>query len=102
MKRTQLQLSEPVFDALRRRAQDRGVSIAFVVREAVTRYLRADEPLRSRSRRSSELPPGFSWVGIGRAKRRKPGRPVSVYHDEALAVDVARQHGLRESPPGRR
>jgi hypothetical protein len=79
MKRTQLQLEDPVYDALRRRAHDARTSIAGVVREALKAYLPVrPQPAGARkSRRPSFI--GCCCTAQGSLK------PVSERHDEALA-----------------
>jgi hypothetical protein len=96
MKRTQLQLTEPVYEALRRRAHGRKTSVAGVVREAIQQYL-AVRPQQGPTTGNGKLPPGFSWVGIG-ASRAESGRPVSVHHDEYLARALSRELRARVRP----
>ena len=96
MKRTQLQLAEPVYEALRRRAHGRRTSVAGVVREAIQKYL-AVPPDAGPVARGGMKPRGFSWVGIG-ASRAEPGRPVSRHHDEYLAQVLARDLRGRVRP----
>jgi len=79
MKRTQLQLDDHVYDALRRRAYESRSSIAGVVREALKAYL----ALRPRVVRMPQARRP-SFVGSFRTAQRSP-RPVSERHDAALA-----------------
>ncbi|MEK7477115.1 MAG: CopG family transcriptional regulator [Candidatus Coatesbacteria bacterium] len=98
MKRTQLQLDDPVYEALRRRAYDTRTSIAGVVREALKAYLvlpphpapRGNRPVPVR------LP---SFVGSFRSDDGAL-RPVSERHDEALAL--AFWHGPKPARRPRR
>jgi plasmid stability protein len=77
MKRTQIQLDDAVYEALRRRAFERQTSMAAVVREVLAEAL----GLGKGPRRASLA--DFSFVGCGRSAER-PERPVSEHHDEAL------------------
>ena len=75
MKRTQVQLDEASYELLRRKAHERRVSVAAVVREAVGQYL-AEAPPRKRTLAD------FKFIGI--AKDDEPDN-VSERHDEVLA-----------------
>lgn len=79
MHRTQVQLDEASYRALRERAFATGCSLAMVVREAVASYLG-----HGRARR----PPVsfFSFRRAGRSRGPMSGR-IAVDHDEALAED---------------
>ena len=100
MKRTQVQLDEKSYELLRRRAHERRVSVAAVVREAVGQYL-AEAPRRKRTLAD------FGFIGIGRSDQSDYA-PVSERHDEALADAMyaemqgkadqfSRRHGLNHS-----
>ena len=81
MKRTQLQVDEATYEALRAAAFDRGVSMAAVVRESLRQYLAIDtEPVWNLD--------DLTFVGSGRSSRSGL-EPVSERHDEALAEDFA-------------
>lgn len=76
MVRTQIQLTEEQFKALKQRAAERGVSMAALVREAVDRGLRHDEIAARRARALSV---------IGRFRDKDGATDVSVRHDDYLA-----------------
>jgi hypothetical protein len=83
MKRTQLQLEDPVYEALRRRAYESRTSMAGLVREAVKTYL----GFRPRTAPSAKRPAFVrrpSFIGCIRTKQGALS-PVSERHDEALA-----------------
>lgn len=79
MKRTQLQLDEPTYESLRRRAFQRGISMAALIRELLQEKL-GTTPSRRLSLED------FPFIGSGRSE---PGNldPISERHDEALAED---------------
>ena len=81
MKRTQLQVDEVTYEALRAAAFDRGVSMAAVVRESLRQYLAIDtEPAWKLD--------DLTFVGAGRSSLSDL-EPISERHDEALAEDFA-------------
>ena len=81
MKRTQLQLDEATYEAVRSTAFERGVSMAAVIRESLRQYLAIDtEPAWKLD--------DLTFVGAGRSYRTGL-EPVSERHDEALAEDFA-------------
>ena len=82
MRRTQLQLEEATYEALRSRAYSRGVSMASVIREALAQYLATGSP---RPRGIQD----FGFIGSGRSEE-SVFEPISERHDEALAEDFAR------------
>ena len=77
MKRTQIQLDEPTYEVLRRRAFERKCSISSLVRELLAHSLRADKGEPSSSIKQ------FAFIGAGRSRQGKLS-PVSERHDEAL------------------
>jgi hypothetical protein len=85
MKRTQIQLDERTYEALRRKAFEKGCSIASYVREVLA-YSLGTDPAR-RPRRVQDL--GFIGAGMSRQGRIKP---VSERHDDALAEALAEEH----------
>lgn len=87
MKRTQVQLDDQIYEAVRRRAFDEHRSISAVVRDALAAGL-------SLRRRPTARKPDFRFLGSGRS-RQDAGRPVSEHHDEALAEAVATPAKLR-------
>jgi hypothetical protein len=83
MKRTQLQLEDPVYDALRRRAYESRTSMAGVVREAVKTYLGVPPRPATRLKR----PAPARRLSITGCFKTRPGalRSVAEQHDIALA-----------------
>ena len=79
MKRTQLQLDDRTYEALRARAYGKRQSVACVVREALQEYLKPE--LKRTPRVDYTL---LSFIGSCKDRSRK-FRPVSERHDEALA-----------------
>src|SRR5207249_609168 len=92
-KRTQLQLDEALYDAVRRRAYERRTSVAAVVRETLAERFDPPQgaPARAAKGTRGAYPPGFSWIGIGRSGQDQR-RPLSRYHDEAFAQDYQARH----------
>ena len=98
MKRTQIQLDEPTYEVLKKRAYERRVSMSTVVREALRSYL--------------EAPSGAGWriedLTFIRSAASDAGdlAPLSVRHDEALAHDLYEEHlrdtrgHVRDTRPG--
>ena len=78
MRRTQIQLDEPTYAELRRRAYEEGRSMAALIREALAHAFGTGTPPRRLSLSD------FSFVGTGRS-RQGALSPVSERHDEALA-----------------
>lgn len=79
MRRTQIQLDEPLYELAKQRAFAEGKSMSAVVREAVAQYV------ASPSRRPDSLE-SFRFIGSGRSQPDGP-QPLSERHDEALAED---------------
>jgi len=77
MKRTQVQLDDVTYERVRRRAFEARRSISAVIRETLAAALDPDRPKITR-------PADLTFVGAGRSRQR-PQRPVSEYHDAALA-----------------
>ena len=76
MKRLQIPLDEPVYDALRRRALEEQTSMAKVVRDILARsFQTAGLPHRTLE--------DFGFIGAG-SSEPPVGGPVSVLHDEFL------------------
>ena len=82
MRRTQIQLDEPTYQLLRRRAFEQGVSMASLLREAVGQYL---APKQKQWRVED-----FTFIGAGHSDDGDLA-PVSERHDEALAEDLYRE-----------
>ena len=80
MKRTQVQLDEASYRALKRKAFERGVSMSALLRELLRTQLNPP-PLPRRL----EM---FQFIGSGRSEQGSLA-PVSERHDEALAEDLA-------------
>ncbi len=77
MRRLQVQLEEPLYEALRLRAFEGRVSMASVVRSAIEQTLKtADGPRLDLA--------DFPFIGAG-AGEGGEGSPVSVEHDRAIA-----------------
>ncbi|MBI3998749.1 MAG: ribbon-helix-helix protein, CopG family [Armatimonadetes bacterium] len=83
MKRTQVQLDEHLYEALRRRAFEQGRSISALVRESLAQYLGTG---KRRPRLSRD---DFTFIGAGRSRQGRLS-PVSERHDEALAAAFMR------------
>ena len=81
MKRTQLQLDETTYEAVRAAAFTRGTSMAAVIRESLQQYFADDAT-------AGWTLDDLSFVGAGRSAGTGP-LPVSERHDEALAEDFA-------------
>ncbi len=82
MRRTQLQLDEETYAALRRRAYEERRSLSSVARDLLAAALRG----RGRKRRLTMR--DFAFIGVGRS-RHAGLAPVSERHDEALAEAFA-------------
>ena len=81
MKATQVQLDEPTYRALKRKAFERGVSMSAFLRD----LLRAEfNPVPAPRRLES-----FRFIGSGRSEQGGLA-PISERHDEALAEDFGR------------
>ena len=77
MRRTQIQLDETSYELLRRKAHERRVSMAAVVREAVGQYL-TEQPPRKRTLAD------FKSIGIAAIDDPEEYRPISENHDAYL------------------
>lgn len=84
MKRTQIQIDPPIYEALRRRAFEQGRSLSALVRESLAEYLGVGK----RSPRLTSR--NFSFVGAGRTRQGRLA-PVSERHDEALAETLMKE-----------
>ncbi|MDP3064033.1 MAG: CopG family transcriptional regulator [Chloroflexota bacterium] len=80
MRRTQVQLDEATYRALKRKAFERGVSMSALLRE----LLRAEFNPASAPRRLES----FRFIGSGLSEQGGLA-PISERHDEALAEDLA-------------
>jgi plasmid stability protein len=80
VKKTQIQLDDDTYAALRRRAYDEHRSISSVVRDALGEAL-GTKKKKGRKRLTVK---DFPFVGVGRTRQGRIA-PVSERHDEALA-----------------
>lgn len=85
MKRTQIQFDERTYEALRRRAFEKGCSISALVREFMARSLGTSTAKRQPTIRD------FTFIGAGRSRQGRLS-PVSERHDEALAMTLKEAH----------
>jgi hypothetical protein len=85
MKRTQIQLDEGTYEALRRKAFEKGCSISSYVREVLSYSLGTGTARRRRRLQD------FRFIGVGKSRQGKLG-PVSERHDDALAEAIAEEH----------
>lgn len=83
MKRTQLQLDEATYEALRLQAFRQGRSISAVAREILSTALGVKETKKKLDAKQ------FPFIGAGQSNQVDVG-PVSERHDEAL-VDALRK-----------
>jgi len=77
MKRTQIQLDERTYEALRRRAFKKGCSMSALVRELLAHSLKMGKAKKRPSIKD------FTFVGAGHSRQGRLS-PVSERHDEAL------------------
>lgn len=85
MKRTQVQLDEATYEALRRQSYEERRSMSALIRDLVARSM-GTTPRRSRPRHLAQFP----FIGAGRSKQGRLS-PVSERHDEALADALAKK-----------
>ena len=85
MKRTQVQLDDRTYEALRRCAYEQGRSMSAVVRETLAEALGTARPRQKRLRLKD-----FRFVWAGRSRQGKLA-PVSERHDEALAEAIEKR-----------
>lgn len=83
MRRTQIQLDDRTYAALRRRAYEQGCSISALARELLAQSLGAKRPARRLTLKH------FPFVGVG-SSIQGTASPVSERHDEALVDAVMR------------
>ncbi len=83
MKRTQVQLDEATYQVLRRKAFERGISLAALIREVLREHLGTGP---ARRRRVED----FTFIGSGRSDDGSLA-PVSERHDEALGEALAEE-----------
>ena len=87
MKRTQIQLDEATYEAVRRKAFEQGVSMASVVRETLADALGTSRKSKSKSRKLTI--DDFTFIGMGRDPNPPRDVPVSVDHDRWYAEAIA-------------
>ncbi|MBI3779676.1 MAG: ribbon-helix-helix protein, CopG family [candidate division NC10 bacterium] len=85
MKRTQIQLDERTYEALRRRAFKKGCSISALVRELLAHSLKTGKTKKRPSIKD------FAFIGAGRSRQGRLS-PVSERHDEALEEALMKEH----------
>ena len=85
MKRTQIQLDERTYEALRRRAFQKGCSMSALVRGLLAHSLKTG---KTKTRPSIEE---FAFIGAGRSRQGRLS-PVSERHDEALEQALMKEH----------
>ncbi len=85
MKRTQIQIDDATYEALRRKAFERGCSISSYVREVLASSLGTGTARRLRRLQD------FRFIGVGKSRQGRLG-PVSERHDDALAEALAEEH----------
>jgi len=84
MRRTQIQLDEETYAALRRRAYARGCSVSALIRELLA------EALGTRPEKRRLTLQDLPFIGAGRSEQGAEA-PVSERHDEAVAEALARR-----------
>ena len=85
MKRTQIQLDEATYEAVRRKAFEQGRSMASVVRETLAEALGTADKSRHRKLTIDD----FTFIGMGRDANPPRDVPVSVDHDKWYAEAIA-------------
>ena len=85
MKRTQVQLDDETYAAVRRKAYEEQRSISSVVRDALR------EKLGTKKERKRLTTASFPFIGSGDTRQSKLS-PVSERHDEALAEALRDEH----------
>ena len=81
MKRTQIQLDDATYEAVRRRAYERNRSMSSVVREALAKAFGVEPGAEERKWTIED----FTFIGMGSDRDNRPDAPVSENHDDALA-----------------
>lgn len=85
VKRTQIQLDEETYAAVRRKAYQEQRSISSVVRDALR------EKLGTKNRKRRLTLGSFPFIGAGHTRQGRLS-PVSERHDEALAEALRDEH----------
>ena len=94
MKRTQIQLDDATYEAVRHRAFEQGRSMAAVVREALSEAFGA--PATKPPRTIED----FTFVGMGTDPNPPADLPVSVDHDKWYAEAVASRWDASDESEG--
>ena len=92
MKRTQIQLDDATYEAVRRQAFDEGRSMASVVRETLARTFGTAPPEARKTIKD------FTFVGIGSDPNPPEDVPVSVDHDRWYTEAVGGHWDGTEKP----
>ena len=79
MVRAQIQLDEETYEALRRRAFEKGVSMSAIVRAELAKALRVKE----HKKYSKE---DFSWIGAGRSRDGRAN--IAEKREKAVAESI--------------
>ena len=85
MKRTQIQLDEATYEAVRRRAYEQGQSMASVVRETLADAFGTSAQSGKRAWTIED----FTFIGMGRDPNPPADVPVSEDHDKWYAETIA-------------
>ena len=85
MKRTQIQLDEATYEAVRRKAFAQGRSMASVVRETLAESFGTSDTSRKRKLTIKD----FTFIGMGRDPSPPADIPVSEDHDKWYADAIA-------------
>lgn len=94
MKRTQIQLDEATFEAVRRRAYEQGRSMASVVRETLAESFGTSAQSAKRAWTLED----FTFIGMGRDPHPPADVPVSEDHDKWYAETIASRWEKSEEP----
>jgi hypothetical protein len=83
MRRTQVQFDEPTYQALKREAHERGVSMSALLRQLVRDHL---GPKRGPKLRIED----FTFIASGNSGQRPsdPLYPISEHHDEVFVESI--------------
>jgi plasmid stability protein len=94
MRRTQIQLDDATYEAVRRRAYERGRSMSSVVRDTLSEAFGTADQARDRKRSIDD----FTFVGMGVDPHPPEDVPVSVDHDKWLAEAIASRWEKSDAP----
>ncbi|MBI3013874.1 MAG: hypothetical protein HYY65_02145 [Candidatus Tectomicrobia bacterium] len=85
MKRTQIQLDERTYEALRRQASKKGCSISSLACDLLAQSMGTGKAKRRLTIKD------FTFIGAGRSRQDRFS-PVSERHDEALEEALTKEH----------